>query len=617
LLAYYHLKCLLTNLLASLQAKHDDYYEFTYGKVESSQPPDFHNFTLLRPLPEGTMPSPEHGFDQFHLVQGESGTAITMYGDWMTEGLIRPMLQSLAEKSHYRICFSTDAEAADLLQASRNQMQQPACHDDEAVNEDDNENGASSTITTNPTQVSVKERAQYIPLRLTLGERKMLRLVEAAMACCDYTSTVDVSSAQETRRVHKKLQGITSILQGLVIACEYSAGQALVEGEEELEHYQAFFQTTLEIARRHKIMNPEKMRSEYGKLIYLLQDAVSPTVQPHLGFSVKGKIVTVYNFLKERGGLKLLDDALIDMATEEIFGRKSRAQTQADIRRKEKAVETLKRKYQSNRLSDDDIHTCLYSICDNNSFLNSNRVPIDKIIDFLTTHFSPNRIEEGYSLSIASGEKGARLSHSHERQYYFALQSLTLWRDIIDDMFRLWQMAEDDLLSETVTYALQDTGQGMQRVQQCPRTYKAMQQILTKVQQTKVRNWVGSSVIHMGDHNVPNALSFIDKYTQVPRILGPIVACLENLEQMYENSEDITKLVDDGYGGLKKLRKDILHDFFRFAFDGSGADNFYDAGSCIDGRLTSAWNWCSQLPSKPFYAIFKLTGFIGFDGEFK
>ena len=40
-------------------------------------------------------------------------------------------------------------------------------------------------------------------------------------------------------------------------------------------------------------------------------------------------------------------------------------------------------------------------------------------------------------------------------------------------------------------------------------------------------------------------------------------------------------------------------------------------GSCIDGRLTSAWNWCSQLPQKPFYPIFKLTGFIGFDGEFK
>jgi hypothetical protein len=25
------------------------------------------------------------------------------------------------------------------------------------------------------------------------------------------------------------------------------------------------------------------------------------------------------------------------------------------------------------------------------------------------------------------------------------------------------------------------------------------------------------------------------------------------------------------------------------------ADNFFDAGSCIDGRLTSAWNWCSKV----------------------
>ena len=30
-------------------------------------------------------------------------------------------------------------------------------------------------------------------------------------------------------------------------------------------------------------------------------------------------------------------------------------------------------------------------------------------------------------------------------------------------------------------------------------------------------------------------------------------------------------------------------------FDGSGADNNYDAGSCVDGRLTSVWNWCSKV----------------------
>lgn len=103
----------------------------------------------------------------------------------------------------------------------------------------------------------------------------------------------------------------------------------------------------------------------------------------------------------------------------------------------------------------------------------------------------------------------------------------------------------------------------------------------------------------------------------VPRILGPIVTCLEVLEQLCEKDDGIKKMINTGFGGFEKLRKDILYDFFKSAFDGSGADNFYDAGSCIDGRLTSAWNWCSQLPEKQYYPIFKLTGFIGFDGEFQ
>ena len=41
------------------------------------------------------------------------------------------------------------------------------------------------------------------------------------------------------------------------------------------------------------------------------------------------------------------------------------------------------------------------------------------------------------------------------------------------------------------------------------------------------------------------------------------------------------------YGGIEKAKKDILHDFFRFAFDGSGGFNDFDAGSCIDGRYLS------------------------------
>lgn len=54
-------------------------------------------------------------------------------------------------------------------------------------------------------------------------------------------------------------------------------------------------------------------------------------------------------------------------------------------------------------------------------------------------------------------------------------QSLTLWREIVHDMFRLWCLGEEDLLSETEPYKLTDTGQGLQRVQQSPRTFKAMQ----------------------------------------------------------------------------------------------------------------------------------------------
>lgn len=116
---------------------------------------------------------------------------------------------------------------------------------------------------------------------------------------------------------------------------------------------------------------------------------------------------------------------------------------------------------------------------------------------------------------------------------------------------------------------------------------------------------------------MPNAFMFIDKYTQVPRILAPIVTTIRLLPVVARKDPGIKKYLHNEFGGVEKLKLLILSDFFRHAFDGSGADNFFDAGSCIDGRLTSAWNWCSKLERKPYFPAFLLTGFIGFDGDFQ
>jgi hypothetical protein len=108
---------------------------------------------------------------------------------------------------------------------------------------------------------------------------------------------------------------------------------------------------------------------------------------------------------------------------------------------------------------------------------------------------------------------------------------------------------------------------------------------------------------------------FIDKYTQIPRMLSPIANCIRMIR---ENSDEqsaqfLKNYVKAEWGSVDGVSLQILSDFFKHGFDGSGDDG----GSCIDGRLTSAWNWCSKIQKKPFYYIFMYTGFQGFDGDWK
>jgi hypothetical protein len=118
-------------------------------------------------------------------------------------------------------------------------------------------------------------------------------------------------------------------------------------------------------------------------------------------------------------------------------------------------------------------------------------------------------------------------------------------------------------------------------------------------------------VVHLGDHDVPNALFFIDKYTQVPRILVPILRTIDRIDAL--DADPRVRQLVTLCGGAEHSKRFILRDFFRHGFDGSGSDG----GSCVDGRLTSAWNWSSLIEKKVYYPLFLATGFDGFDGDWK
>jgi len=323
----------------------------------------------------------------------------------------------------------------------------------------------------------------------------------------------------------------------------------------------------------------------------------------------------VYQYLSDRGGTEILKDPELIQATQCVVSS-SRSEIQEAVTEKQKARENLVKRYTSDKLSSEQLVRCIDSLADSNSYILANRHPVDRMIKFLHKYFDPKKPEsDEFSLAISRG-KGSCLTHSHSTQFKFVNQSLQLWREIQHEMFRLWIHADADLISGG--YNLTNTGQGLNRLQSAPHVSSLMSKILSRVK-SRVGDWVGLSVVHLADRDVPNALFFIDKYNQVPRILSPIVQTIDGLDFLLDRpgmGDLVKQLVGRGVGeknGIEAIKKKILCDFFRFGFDGSGDDG----GSCIDGRLTSAWNWCSKIERKDFYSIFLLTGFQGFDGSFR
>lgn len=464
----------------------------------------------------------------------------------------------------------------------------------------------------------LKENASYIPMRLTYEERHLLRLLEAALQVSEYTDRVDILSYKsKPKRIVEQLKEICSVLSGLVVASNMKIGQKLLEMKNFSDNAK-WFQDVFEIGRRYKIMNPERMRDTYGKLCYMVMDSRLPQIEDHMEFHLYKPIKTVQSFLTSKVGdskkaMGIFDDKLILYATSHISAvGKTRPQINKLIKQKEYAIETLASKYSGKYFTKEDIRQVLYSIGDYNAYINMNRKPIMRMLTRLELFRQPE-IAKKYSIGIQFGRNGARLTHDHERQWHYVQQSLMLWSIIQREMVRLWYLADIDQFNGS-QYKLASTGHGLNRIKPCPSIYKEMHRIISECR-SKTHTWVGSSVVHLGDDAVPNALFFLDKYTQVPTILIPFDQTLLKVNELVENDEYLLDYVNKEYGSVEDLKLTILQDAFAHMFDGSGADNFFMSGSCIDGRLTSAWNHCNEISKKKYYNIFLLTGFTGFNGS--
>ncbi|CAB1120350.1 unnamed protein product [Ectocarpus sp. CCAP 1310/34] len=492
---------------------------------------------------------------------------------------------------------------------------------------------------------SVLEECRFIPLRLDARERGLLAMLKGALNVSEYTDRVDVYSSRwsfKARTINEELRMTLAALSGMMVAGERNWGQKNAALLDSLDDNQDAFADIFEVGRRYKITNPEKFRDFYGKMMYMLQDAQA---QGRVGLELVKDIQMVYDLVEDRGGLEMLQDERVVVATADISGiSMSKAEVSFQVAAKNKARAGLLKDYVSDSFPKEEVERVLDSIADANNYIAFNVAPVERTISLLQDNFHPDKPEGEWSLklsasggrkrfsssssmfssygsSFSSGYGGgygissmfgssssAQLSHDHRTQYTFVWQSLLLWSEAMRSMYRLWYFADSDLLSGKASYRLQNTGQGLHRVQQCPSVSQEMRRILRIVQST-CGPWVGLSVVHLGDRDVPNALVFIDKYTQIPRILNPVVEAVRSLEGMAHDPV-LGHYVDVGWGGVQNAKMAILSDFFKHGWDGSGDDG----GSCIDGRLTSAWNWCSLLPKKPFAPIFYLAGQYGFDG---
>jgi len=89
------------------------------------------------------------------------------------------------------------------------------------------------------------------------------------------------------------------------------------------------------------------------------------------------------------------------------------------------------------------------------------------------------------------------------------------------------------------------------------------------------------------------------------------VQCLEQIERIYTEDEGVKNLIKRSFGGLEKLKKNILYDFFKTAFDGSGM--VWREGGREGGRESGLFGigcWLLQILATLFSPLLPLPPFL-------
>lgn len=482
-------------------------------------------------------------------------------------------------------------------------------NDLERRSDDSSGSPGPSSVSASSCSMALAEFAEFVPLRLDSRERHLLTVLEQTLNVSEYTDHVDVAATNtgymgggdyyggggfgrgggatrggiKTRRILDGIMEVCHIAVGLVTASGVSSLRGGISerqegGEDEnnsTSHGAAaiapmaatacaskdpadnakLFQDLFEVGRRNKVLNPASMRTTYGKLMYLLQDAQNPTVAKSLGFSLYKPLELVGPYLKRHGATDLLGDSRLECAVQYIADRDAngskldRSALEALVMGKQRVTAELAEAYgytasspahpseqeaksgtgsSPRRLSPDDVRRVIESLADAVAYIESNVRPVQAMIRFLRENFDAQSPRTGYSLALSGGgggglgrsvlsagaynrygsggfygtsayssgsNDGPTLSHSHPTQYMFVWQSLNLWAKVMRNMHRLWVCADDDLLTTTSTYHLCNTGQGLNRVQNCPSVRTVMSKLLSQTQKEAGAPWVGLSVV--------------------------------------------------------------------------------------------------------------------------